>query len=366
MAYVKKGFIGDSSINAKMGNTKISNGVVQTAYGGVGSAGGRNLTANGYPGSVGSYSSGVAGTRTSNSGTRSTGGSSSSSSRAASSTAGDSYNALLAAYQRQQNDYEEYLRQMREAAQNAYNRGMNSLNSAYDAQLGSLRDNLASTRSQLADSYNRSRQSINNDAESSLRQAYINNMLSQKNLGQQMSAQGLTGGATETTLANMANNYGNARNNINTTVNSNLSDLEGNYNSNLAQAQQAYNSAVASANMQKAQQAMALENALANNEISALGDYQSLMQRDNQNYLDLLKAAIANGASFSYDPTQANNAVKAVALQQANNPTLVNNYATIEELMGGDAPGVNRPGVTVINPTAQGNYLAQILSQLRG
>ena len=60
------------------------------------------------------------------------------------------------------------------------------------------------------------------------------------------------------------------------------------------------------------------------------------------------------------------NAVKAVALQQTNNPTLVNNYATIEELMGSDAPGVNRPGMTVVNPTTQGNYLAQILSQLRG
>ena len=364
MAYVKKGYIGDSSVSAKLnnGNTKISNGTVYKAYGGVGT-GGSNLTANGYPGSIGSYSSGVAGTRTANNGVRSAGGSSSSSSKA--SNAASSYNALLAAYQKQQNDYDEYLRQMREAAQNAYNRGMSSLNSAYDSQMSSLADNLASTRSQLADSYNRSKNSINADAESSLRQAYINNMLSQKNLGQQMSAQGLTGGATETTLANMANNYGNARNNINTTVNSNLSDLEGNYNSNLAQAQQAYNSAVASANMQKAQQAMALENALANNEISALGDYQSLLQRDNENYLDLLKAAIANGASFSYDPSQATNAVKAVALQQANNPTLVNNYATIEELMGSDAPGVSRPGMTVVNPTTQGNYLAQILSQLR-
>ena len=178
-----------------------------------------------------------------------------------------------------------------------------------------------------------------------------------------MSALGLNGGATETTLANMANNYGNARSAINTTQNNNLYNLEGNYNDNLSQAQQAYNSAVASANLARAQQAMSLENALANNQISALGDYQSLMQRENQNYLDLLKAAIANGASFTYDPTKANNAYNAVSVQQAASPSESSNYQAIQELMNsGNTPGVNTPGFTVVNPTSQNildwvNYL---------
>ena len=97
MAYVKKGYIGDSSVSAKLngGNTKISNGTVYKAYGGVGT-GGSNLTANGYPGSIGSYSSGVAGTRTANNGVRSAGGSSSSKS-SSNSNAASSYIALLAA-----------------------------------------------------------------------------------------------------------------------------------------------------------------------------------------------------------------------------------------------------------------------------
>lgn len=294
--------------------------------------------------------------------------SSGSSSSKSSSNAASAYNALLAAYQGQRNNYDDYLRQMREAAQNAYDRGMGALNSAYDSQMSSLRGNLDETRNQLSNQYNRSKQNIMDDAADSLRQAYINKMLSQRNLGQQMSAQGLTGGATETTMANMLNNYGNARNNINTTQNNNLSNLEGNYSDNLSQAMQAYNSAVASANLQKAQQAMSLENALANNQISALGDYQTLLQRDNQNYLDLLKAAIQNGASFSYDPTEANNTFKAVALQQAANPSLTTNYQAIQELMNSseNVPGVNSPGMTVVNPATQNNYLAQILSQLRG
>ena len=156
-----------------------------------------------------------------------------------------------------------------------------------------------------------------------------------------------------------------ARNNINTTQNSNLSNLEGNYSNNLSQAMQAYNSAVANANMQKAQQEIALENALANNEIAALGDYQSLLQRDNQNYLDLLKAAISAGAKFKYDPTKATNSVNAVAFQQAANPNLVNNLTALEELMGAEnVPGVTMPGVSVVNPTTNNNYLAQLLAQL--
>lgn len=379
MAYVKKGYIGDSSVAAKLnnGNTKISNGTVYKAYGGVGT-GGKNLRSVGYPNSYPTTTT-VKTTPTTTTTTRSTGGSSSGGSSSsyssydnddygydAAAAAQEAYNAMLAAYKRQQEAYEEQLRQQREAAQNAYNRGMSSLNSAYNSQIGNLKSNLTDTQDQLLKQYNSSRSSINSDAEDSLRQAYINNMLSQKNLGQQMSAQGLTGGASESTMANMANNYGNARNAINTVANTNLSNLEGNYNSNLSSARQAYNSAVADADARKAQQVMALENALANNEISALGNYQSLLQQDNQNYIDLLKTALANGASFAYSPTSANNATKAVAVQQASNPGIANNYATIQELMGNgvNVPGVNSSGMTVLNTNNQNNLLAQMLAQL--
>ena len=357
MALVKKGYIGDSSVKVNSPGTVIKNG---TVYSGV------NPRDVGYPDSRGAGGGYVPPYNGGNDTGNKTGGSSSGSRSSASTSAtntANAYNALLAAYR--QNDYSDYLRQMREAAQAAYDRGMGALNSAYDAQLSSLKDNLSETRSQLENQYNRSRTNIMDDAAESLKQAYINRMQSERNLGQQMSAMGLNGGATETTLANMLNNYGNARNNINTTQNKNLSSLEGNYSDNLSQALQAYNSAVASANLQKAQQAMSLENALANNQISALGDYQTLMQRQNENYLDLLKAAIANGASFSYDPTQANNAVNAVAVQQAANPNLVNNLTAIEELMGSNAPGVSTPGITVLNQNAGNADLNGWINYLR-
>ena len=350
-------YVGDSKIKYNTKSHNISNGVVTPI----------DLKDRGFSNSMDGTSgtSGPGGTvkvnpNGSGSNTRSTSGSGSSSSKSTSNAA-DAYSALLAAYRG--NDYSDYLNQMRAAAQSAYDRGMGALNSAYENQLSSLTDNLNSTRSQLENQYNRSKQNIIDDATASLRQAYINKMMSEKNLGQQMAALGLTGGATETTLANMLNKYGNARNEINTTQNKNLANLEGNYSDNLAQAMQAYNSAVASANLQKAQQAIQLENALANNQISALGDYQSLMQRENQNYLDLLKTAIANGASFSYDPTAANNAVNAIAVQQAANPTGTTNYQALQELMN-SLPGSNSPGITVLNQAASSNPYADILRQL--
>lgn len=369
MALKQVGYIGDSNVKVNSPSTVIKNG---TAYKGI------NPTEAGYPGSQGTSGGYILPTgkggslgswyksQTESTAPKTTTGSAksggSSSGASSSSNTANAYNALLAAYK--QNDYSDYLRQMREAAQNAYDRGMNALNSAYDNQLNSLSSNLNETRNQLANQYNRSMGNINRDAEGSLRQAYINKMLSQKNLGQQMSALGLNGGATESTLANMANNYGNARNNINVTRNNNLSDLEGNYSDNLSQAQQAYNSAVATANLQRAQQAMQLENALANNQISALGDYQSLMQRENQNYLDLLKAAIANGASFQWNPTEANNAYVAQNIQQAATPDMVNNLTAIQELMGAEnTPGVTMPGMTVAN-TASSNPYLYMLNQL--
>ena len=353
------GYVPTSVPSGQMGNNTVYSGQIYR-----GGTGGSNLRDVGYD----NYypTNNKTGNDKGGSNGSSKGGSSrSSASASSSSNMANAYNALLAAYR--QNDYSDYLRQMREAAQAAYDRGMGALNSAYDAQMNSLSGNLNETRSQLANQYNRSKQNIMDDAAASLKQAYINRMQSQRNLGQQMSAQGLNGGATETTLANMLNNYGNARNEINTTQNKNLSNLEGNYSDNLSQAMQAYNSAVANANLQKAQQAMSLENALANNQISALGDYQTLMQRQNESYLDLLKAAIANGASFSYDPTSANNAFSAVAVNQASNPDMVSNWAQIQELLNQqNLPGTSTPGITVVNPAAQNNYLANILAQLKG
>ena len=345
----------------------------------IGVHGGGNLTSGGYESSTSGYSAtgknnapkynqGISGgTTTNKNGQRSLSGSGSGSGSGGSSggyPGSVDYSGLLGAYGSMRSNYDEYLAQMRAAAEAAYERGMSALNSAYDSQMSSLSDNLSETKNQLLNSYNRSKTNISDDAENSLRQAYINKMLSERNIGQQMSALGLSGGATESTLASLLNKYSGARNDINTTANKNYTQLEGNYNDSLSQAMQAYNSAVANANLQKAQQIMQLENALANNQISALGNYYSLLQSDNDRYLDLLKTAVQKGASFNLTPTAATNAMQGVSTQQAAPLASNSNYTAALQALANASNAANKNTITVDNPNLNYNYLAAIQSQL--
>ena len=95
---------------------------------------------------------------------------------------------------------------------------------AYQKAAAAQKENLRFATNQLTDT--------TNDA---LKQAYINKMQTLRNLPQQMSAQGLNGGASETTLASMNNNYGNARNQLETERLKQLANLQNTYQNNLAQ-----------------------------------------------------------------------------------------------------------------------------------
>ena len=243
---------------------------------------------------------------------------------------------------------------------------MSQLDAAFGSQMDALRANLESAKKQLLDSYNRSKKNINDDAAASLKQAYINKMISARNLTQQMSAQGLNGGATETTRAGMLNNYGNARNNINTTTARNLSDLEGNYNSNLAAAIQAYNTAVAQAEMQRA----SIMASLAMSGGGGGGASFSSLGSGMDAYQNALAKAVADNDKFEFTPTEAINNVKARAVQQTANPLLSDsNYAAWQDYL--NKAGVGQANNNVIpitqqNPQLQNNYISQILSQLAG
>lgn len=250
----------------------------------------------------------------------------------------------------------------REAAQNAYNRGMNYLNSAYSQKLNSLGNNFNSALGQLQDSYNNSANNVNTDADRSLRQAYINRMMNEKNLGQQMSAQGLSGGATESTLARLYNNYGNSRNNIETTRANNLNQLEQLLNSSQASALQSYNNALADAESERMQYAMNLENNLANNEISAADTYQNALSHNNTNYLNALSDAVRNMAAYNYDPTKATNDLNlATVIQAASNAN--SNYPQIGNSYGAVDNGVSTG--TLAN-NSNNAYLQALLKSLYG
>lgn len=76
---------------------------------------------------------------------------------------------------------------------------------------------------------------LNTDTDRALQEAYINKMLSLLRLPQDMAAQGLGGGASETTLGSLYNNYGNARTKLENEHQRQLAGLLNTHQGNLAQ-----------------------------------------------------------------------------------------------------------------------------------
>ena len=194
--------------------------------------------------------------------------------------------------------YSDYLAQQRAAAQASYERNINAINNAYGSARDYYNSNLNAAKNSLKTSYDASKKDIDSDAEASLREAYINNMLNRKNLQQALTAQGLNGGASETTQASMLNNYGSARNEIETQQAKSLAELLRNYNDNVASAQNAWSSQMASLELQKMQQLQAAENALNNMQTASLGNIST-----DSSYLTALKNLMNAQNAFSFSET---------------------------------------------------------------
>lgn len=246
------------------------------------------------------------------------------------------------------NAYAEYLRQQqamieaaaaakRQAAQDAYNRGMNALNNAYGNQKNLLRQNYDSGINTLTESYNNGVSGTNRQADKTMNEAYINYMLGKRDMGQMMSAQGLTGGAAESTLANMQNQYGNSRNTIDVERNNNLATLLEKYNANKASALEGYNNSLASLENNKMAYQMELENALANQITSAANTrYDALANLGNQylskisEYAGNMQDAAAAAAAVTYAADNAPASVNTAQGAAGGNT----NYSLINRLFG--------------------------------
>lgn len=231
----------------------------------------------------------------------------------------------------------EMLAQQRAAAENAYNQSRSRLDSAYNDTYAALKNNLNSAMDTMRKNYEYGQSVQNEDAAKSLREAYINYMMNRRNLNQNLSAAGISGGATESSLANMYNNYGNSRNDINTTLARNLAQLLNTYENNVASANQAYNSQWADARQNYASNLNQLEQLLAGNLMS--------------NYSGGSLSSLANFASTLADLTGNMRAATEV-FTPTNNTLGVDLYNTTQ---GGDTGSV----------TDYAKYLA-MLEQMQG
>ena len=221
----------------------------------------------------------------------------------------------------------ELLAERQRRADEAYERNMKRIADAYNSAAANLKSNYDSTESRLNASRDQSMGDVNKDAEASLRQAYINNMLTKKNLNQRLSAMGYNGGATESTMAQMENNYGNSRTNINDTLNNNISKLDMNYGDNLANALQSYNTAMSDLDQKKMQIEMQAEAQRQSAMDSIYNNFSGLLGGSDSSYLTALQNALSNMSSYSYTPSAATNTFVPGQAQQAASAAQNANYA---------------------------------------
>ena len=135
-------------------------------------------------------------------------------------------------------------------------------------------------------------------------------------------AQGLSGGAAESTLAGLYNEYGNSRNTIDSGRNDNLASLRNSYDSSKASALQSYNGQLSDAEAAKLAYEMQLEQNLAN----AIADAASVNYDQqfalSQNYLsqlsDIQKAQAAAAQKAAAQSYSAGNSTRSVSTRQAD------------------------------------------------
>ena len=226
----------------------------------------------------------------------------------------------------------EMLAAQRAAAEQAYNRSMANLNAAWNQTTDALSKNLNSSLDTMKKNYEYGQGVQNDDAAKSLREAYVNYMMNRRNLNQNLSAAGVSGGATESSLANLFNNYGTSRNNINTTLAKNLAQLLNTYENNVAAANQAYNSQYADAANNRMAQYNQLEQMLAGNLMS---NYSGGSLSSLANYAKTLADLTGDmGAAMTvFTPTQNTLGVDRYNTTQGNNMGSITDYAKYLEML---------------------------------
>ena len=234
-------------------------------------------------------------------------------------------------YAQQQAAAAEAERKKQEAAQAAYDRSMNALNNAYGSATTNAKNNYDSTLGQFQGNFYYNVQGVNQNADKAMQEAYINYMMSKRDLSQVMAAQGLSGGASESSLASLYNNYGSGRNAIDTQRNADLGTLANALQSDRASALQAYNSLIADLDAQKANQQMTLESNLANAIADAAAANYDTQFSLTDAYLQQMQDILANmpAVSSSYS---AGNAGRSVSIDQGGGGTSGRSYNFVRDM----------------------------------
>lgn len=168
--------------------------------------------------------------------------------------------------------------QQAQAYQQAYGSNRDAINSLYNNAIQNAQSLYGQQTSALQNALNLQKQNVETSAEKSLREAYINKMMNEKNLEQRLTAQGLSGGASESAMASLLNQYGGSRNEIEQAKLSDLASAESNYGQNLASLLYGLQSATSSAEQARLSGLTSLENSLANQQAGLIGNRATQLQ----------------------------------------------------------------------------------------
>lgn len=141
-------------------------------------------------------------------------------------------------------EYENNYNTLMQNLLNQYNSNSASIESEYANALKALGANLSDTENLLRSQYDTSQNTLEEQRRRALQEAYIQRMMEQKSLSDTLADYGLSGGATESVLSNLLNNYRGNRNSIENNATVSLRDLLEKYNSNVASARERYNTSL--------------------------------------------------------------------------------------------------------------------------
>lgn len=178
---------------------------------------------------------------------------------------------------------------------NAYNANFGSLNDSYLAALQALGLNYADTENLLNGRLANSQQALEDARKRAMQEAYISRMMDQKNLEDYLGAAGLSGGATESVLSSILNNYRNNRNKIEENTQTSLRELLQTYLDNMSNARQAYNSGLLNAENNRMSAAQNLANGLYESQANAASNYANQRANVYSNLYDTLAKLALKG-----------------------------------------------------------------------
>ena len=175
----------------------------------------------------------------------------------------------------------------------AYDMNNASLDDYYNQVLAALRGNYDDTENYLNGQFGNSQQALEDDRRRALQEAYIARMMNEKQLRDQLDAYGLTGGASESVMANLMNNYMNNRASVEEKTQASLKDLLQNYLGNVSNARQSYNQALMNAEQNRLNARQGYANNLAEAQANAAnylanarsGAYENLFNALAKQYL---------------------------------------------------------------------------------